>query len=437
MGYIILFIIVILIFSGNSGSSNNSRSINSDISDKTNSNSKQTRTLNTNIEIKDTEYINSTSNKPAKAIKFEKEIDNNYKKQKNEANNQDADKIEFLSAQGINIISQILNTTYDQHFDKLDTTVFNYDMRVSIFNKKLDRVNGNKLEYATALKRNILYYYNLNKDMYEYLSSCIKNKKFPESVSQWQAPFTQLEIKNKITDINKARNKERLDAYERFENSIQKLISELEWDYTYFYMNSWILRESITTISVNSEFVKPLLKESSNAVIKEIEKGCHIKTIMFLNLAEKTSITNESNFVENKAKTFKEFYSNKTEGQLKNDVDEIYYSKLKELNLKDASFGRNGSKEFLGAVELALFEPKLKCYIEKGIENVFTRDWGSLDFSEYMDEVIEKYSSITINEWNESYNYFEKNHSWLEEHPCASQDVAVKRFDFLRERNQW
>lgn len=164
------------------------------------------------------EYINSTSNKSAKAIKLEKEIDNNYKKQKNEANNQDAEKIEFLSAQGTNIINQILNTTYDQHFDKLDTTTFNYDMRVSIFNKKLDRVNGNKLEYANALKRNILYYYNLNKDMYEYISSCIKNKKFPESVSQWQAPFTQLEIKNKITDINKARNKERLDVYERFEH---------------------------------------------------------------------------------------------------------------------------------------------------------------------------------------------------------------------------
>ena len=43
-----------------------------------------------------------------------------------------------------------------------------------------------------------------------------------------------------------------------------------------------------------------------------------------------------------------------------------------------------------------------------------------------MDEVVEKYSSITIDEWNESYIYFEKNHSWLAEHPCASQKVEEK-----------
>ena len=137
----------------------------------------------------------------------------------------------------------------------------------------------------------------------------------------------------------------------------------------------------------------------------------------------------------NKPKSFREFYSSKTAEQLKNDVDEVYYSKLRELNLKDASFGTNGSKEFLGAIELALFEIKLKPYIEQGIKNVFTRDWGGLDFSEYMDEIVEKHSSITINEWNESYRYFEKNHSWLDKHPCASPEVAMKRFEFLRERN--
>ena len=82
---------------------------------------------------------------------------------------------------------------------------------------------------------------------------------------------------------------------------------------------------------------------------------------------------------------------------------------------------------------MALFEKQLKPYIEQGIENVFTRDWGPFDFSEFMDEVVEKYSSITIDEWNESYIYFEKNHSWLAEHPCASQEVAEKRFGFLRE----
>ena len=142
---------------------------------------------------------------------------------------------------------------------------------------------------------------------------------------------------------------------------------------------------------------------------------------------------NKNNLEVNSSKTFREFYTSKTAAQLKNDLDEVYYSKLRQLNLKDASFGYNGCKEFLGAIELALFEKQLKPYIEQGIENVFTRDWGPFDFSEFMDEVVEKYSSITIDEWNESYIYFEKNHSWLAEHPCASQEVAEKRFEFLRE----
>lgn len=173
----------------------------------------------------------------------------------------------------------------------------------------------------------------------------------------------------------------------------------------------------------NSQYVNNTNKDSLNkAKSKELTKNSYNKET-------------KRGLKSHKPKSFREFYSNKTKEQLKNDVDEVYYSKLRELNLKDASFGTNGSKEFLGAIELALFEKKLKPYIEQGIKNVFTRDWGGLDFSEYMDEIVEKYSSITINEWNESYRYFEKNHSWLDKHPCASPEVAMKRFEFLRERN--
>ena len=372
-------------------------------------------------------YISDTnsqyaSNTNKDSLKITK---NNYDKEK--------EKIDFLSAQGINIIKEITNAAYGK-FDRIDKNSFNYSMRVDIFDKKLNRANGNKKLYADSLKRNILYYFNLIEDINKYISDCIKTKNFPPSNSQWESKFTQLENKNKITDINKARNKQRLDIYKSF-NTIDKLISELEWDYTYFYINSWILGNCISVISANNDFVRPLLKEFPNAIIKELGKRCHIKTSIFLKSVKKVEKENKQALKTNKSISFREFYSKKTKDQLKNDVDEVYYSKLRELNLKDASFGTNGSKEFLGAIELALFERKLKPYIEQGIKNVFTRDWGGLDFSEFMDEIVEKYSSITIDEWNESYRYFEKNHSWLDKHPCASPEVAMKRFEFLRERN--
>ena len=241
----------------------------------------------------------------------------------------------------------------------------------------------------------------------------------------------KLKNKNQFTNVDKARNKDRLDVYKSFDD-IDKLIPELEFDYIYFYINSLLLAQSIMEVSKNNDFVRPLFKEFPDAIIKRFEKCCQIKTSRFLKCI-KDLFENKNNLEVNSSKTFREFYTSKTAAQLKNDLDEVYYSKLRQLNLKDASFGYNGCKEFLGAIELALFEKQLKPYIEQGIENVFTRDWGPFDFSEFMDEVVEKYSSITIDEWNESYIYFEKNHSWLAEHPCASQEVAEKRFEFLRE----
>lgn len=368
------------------------------------------------------QYVNNTYKDYLTKIECEKLTNKNYEKE---------NKIEFLSIQGIDIINKITNSAYED-FDRIDKNSFNYSMRVDIFDKKLNRVNGNKKLYAESLERNILYYFNLIEDINKYIFNCIKTKNFPSSSSEWQSKFTQLQNKNKFTDINKVRNKERLDVYKSF-NGIDKLISELEWDYTYVYINSWLLGNCISVISTNNDFVRPLVKEFADAVIKEFGNRCHIKTSIFLKSIEKISNENKQDLKPTKPKSFKEFYSSKTKEQLKNDVDEFYYSKLRELNLKDASFGYNGCKEFLGAIELALFETKLKYYIEQGIENVFTRDWGALDFSEFMDEIVEKYSSITIDEWNESYIYFEKNHSWLAEHPCASQKVAEKRIEFLRE----
>lgn len=350
-----------------------------------------------------------------------------YKKEESE------NKIEFLSAQSRNIINEIINAAY-KYYDTMDKNLFSYSMRADIFDKKLNRANGNKKLYTESLERNILYYFNLIEDINKYIFNCIKTKRFPSTSSEWQSKFTQLENENKITDINQAKNKERLDVYNKF-NSIDKLISELEWDYTYLHINSWLLGQSIIVVSENNDLVRPLLKEFPNAVIKEFGDRCHIKTSIFLKGIEKTLFENKQNLAVNNLKTFKEFYSSKTADQLKNDVDEVYYSKLRELNLKDASFSKIGSKEFLGAIELALFDKNVKSYIDKGIENVFTRNWGDAYFSAYMEEIVKKYSNITIKEWSDSYYYFKENHSWLDQHPCVSQEVTMNIFKFIQQIN--
>lgn len=373
------------------------------------------------IEDTNYKYINNTNKYSLKETNSKKLTNKNYEEE---------NKIEFLSAQGINIINRIVEVAYED-FDKMNKNEFYYSIRVNIFDKKLSRVRGNKQLYANSLERDILYCFNLIEDMNIDIANYIKTKKFPASSSEWKSEFEQLKNKNQFTNVDKARNKDRLDVYKSFDD-IDKLIPELEFDYIYFYINSLLLAQSIMEVSKNNDFVRPLFKEFPDAIIKRFEKCCQIKTSRFLKCI-KDLFENKNNLEVNSSKTFREFYTSKTAAQLKNDLDEVYYSKLRQLNLKDASFGYNGCKEFLGAIELALFEKQLKPYIEQGIENVFTRDWGPFDFSEFMDEVVEKYSSITIDEWNESYIYFEKNHSWLAEHPCASQEVAEKRFEFLRE----
>lgn len=373
------------------------------------------------IEDTNYKYINNTNKYSLKETNSKKLTNKNYEEE---------NKIEFLSAQGINIINRIVEVAYED-FDKMNKNEFYYSIRVNIFDKKLSRVRGNKQLYANSLERDILYCFNLIEDMNIDIANYIKTKKFPASSSEWKSEFEQLKNKNQFTNVDKARNKDRLDVYKSFDD-IDKLIPELEFDYIYFYINSLLLAQSIMEVSKNNDFVRPLFKEFPDTIIKRFEKCCQIKTSRFLKCI-KDLFENKNNLEVNSSKTFREFYTSKTAAQLKNDLDEVYYSKLRQLNLKDASFGYNGCKEFLGAIELALFEKQLKPYIEQGIENVFTRDWGPFDFSEFMDEVVEKYSSITIDEWNESYIYFEKNHSWLAEHPCASQEVAEKRFEFLRE----
>ena len=58
----------------------------------------------------------------------------------------------------------------------------------------------------------------------------------PEGIGELALAFEQLKNKNQFTNVNKARNKDRLDVYKSFDD-IDKLIPELEFDYIYFYIN--------------------------------------------------------------------------------------------------------------------------------------------------------------------------------------------------------
>ena len=140
-------------------------------------------------------------------------------------------------------------------------------IRVIIFDKKLSRVRGNKQLYANSLERDILYCFNLIEDMNIDISNYIKTKKFPASSSEWKSEFEQLKNKNQFTNVDKARNKDRLDVYKSFDD-IDKLIPELEFDYIYFYINSLLLAQSIMEVSRNNDFVRPLFKEFPDAIIK-------------------------------------------------------------------------------------------------------------------------------------------------------------------------
>ena len=47
-----------------------------------------------------------------------------------------------------------------------------------------------------------------------------------------------------------------------------------------------------------------------------------------------------------------------------------------------------------------------------GLCKMFQNKFDSLDFSNYMDEVIQK-SSITMEDWIDVYDYIDSNHKWI------------------------
>ncbi|WHT48149.1 hypothetical protein QNH10_19330 [Sporosarcina thermotolerans] len=99
-------------------------------------------------------------------------------------------------------------------------------------------------------------------------------------------------------------------------------------------------------------------------------------------------------------------------------VDSIFNS-LREKYNKIVSFGINGCKEFVAALILSDFDNSTLPYINHGLDQVFRGSWGPIEFSSFMDKVILENSVISYPAWSRAYRFIEKNHTWLEEHPCS------------------
>lgn len=110
-------------------------------------------------------------------------------------------------------------------------------------------------------------------------------------------------------------------------------------------------------------------------------------------------------------KGFRAFYEKYSEKDLKKMLDSVYHALSKQFNNK-VRFGDNGCKEFMGAILLFKYDKMIEEEIVFGLCKMFQNKFDSLDFSNYMDEVIQK-SSITMEDWIDVYDYIESNHKWI------------------------
>ena len=92
-------------------------------------------------------------------------------------------------------------------------------------------------------------------------------------------------------------------------------------------------------------------------------------------------------------------------------LDSVYHALSKQFNNK-VRFGDNGCKEFMGAILLFKYDKMIEEEIVFGLCKMFQNKFDSLDFSNYMDEVVQK-SSITMEDWIDVYDYIESNHKWI------------------------
>lgn len=110
-------------------------------------------------------------------------------------------------------------------------------------------------------------------------------------------------------------------------------------------------------------------------------------------------------------KGFRAFYEKYSEEYLKKMLDSVYHALSKQFN-NQVRFGDNGCKEFMGAILLFKYDKMIEEEIVFGLCKMFQNKFDSLDFSNYMDEVVQK-SSITMEDWIDVYDYIESNHKWI------------------------
>lgn len=110
-------------------------------------------------------------------------------------------------------------------------------------------------------------------------------------------------------------------------------------------------------------------------------------------------------------KGFRAFYEKYSEEDLKKMLDSVYHALSKQFN-NQVRFGDNGCKEFMGAILLFKYDKMIEEEIVFGLCKMFQNKFDSLDFSNYMDEVVQK-SSITMEDWIDVYDYIESNHKWI------------------------
>ena len=90
-------------------------------------------------------------------------------------------------------------------------------------------------------------------------------------------------------------------------------------------------------------------------------------------------------------------------------------------------FGESGANEFVGATLLNQYRPILKNEINYGIEQVFKRHFSPLQFSDYMDEIVNR-SDVPYPVWSAVYNYLNDNVQWIKNHAVSGKQSVTSPY---------
>ena len=120
---------------------------------------------------------------------------------------------------------------------------------------------------------------------------------------------------------------------------------------------------------------------------------------------------------------FISFVQSLHESQLTAIVDH-YYNQLFMRYKEQIGFGEVGATEFVGSLLVMEYTPQMANKISHGHHNVFTKEWGPLQYSNYMDELIEV-TAIPYVKWIEACRYLQTNHLWISQHACAKSTSTI------------